>query len=135
MNKSLRTRWINQNVNLMVLAESFKEFFESEGFNCVIEETENNFKILAVPSRKLNILDNIVVFIRGTPNDFTVDFVTGSNTRLYILVGGLTQLFGGGILLSKGLKSQEKLSLIEGKFWEFVEMKISSLGKKAGEMS
>lgn len=129
MERGSGTRWVNKNVNLRLLAESLKEFFESEGFHCVVEETRGNLKILAVPSQNLNILDNVVVSIRGTPNDFTVDLATGSNTRLYILLGGLTQLFGGGFLLSKGLKSQEKLRFVEDKFWEFVKIKIMSLSE------
>lgn len=116
-------------MNLRLLAESFKEFFESIEFRSIVDETKDNFTILAVPPRNLNICDNVNVHIRGTPNDFTVDFVSGSNSRLYVLLGGLTGLFGGGFFLSRGLKSLEKLNDVEAKFWAFAEMKIESLSE------
>lgn len=127
----MRDRWVGKNVNLEVLVELLKQFFEEKRFKVVIEKQSTNYRIFAFPTTKHSICDPLEIVVRGEPNDFMVEFgVAAAHTKTITILGGLTYLLGGGYFLRKGLKSQEEINKLERDFWNFIDMKLPSLEGK-----
>lgn len=126
----MRDRLTGKNINLEKLAEVLKEFFENRKFKVKLEKS-SGYRILAVPKRGMDLCDSIEVCIRGKPEDFEITFNTVTDfTSNFIRLGGLTILFGGGLLLRKGLKSQEELDRLEKDFWKFFDAAIATVEQK-----
>jgi len=133
--RTMFDRWVGKKVNLKSLSENLVQFFEEKGFSSVLEtESSNEYRVIAVPKQPSNIQGSVNVFIRGNSEDFVVEFVGDSSPRLLRVLGGLSTLFGGGILVLKDLKSQEELERLEREFWSFLDRKIESwLAVDSGE--
>jgi hypothetical protein len=125
----MQDRWIGKGINLKLLSEYLEQFFKSKGFLTIAKKSSEEYTISVAPRRAHNLCENVEVFIRGEPNDFLINFVSGSRSRLFVRLGGLTTFFGGGILYSRGLKSLDALKKLESDFWKFVDEKISVLSQ------
>jgi hypothetical protein len=128
----MEDRWTNKNIDLSMIANRLVQFFEERKFASLQESSEREYHITVMPSQYYDIVEEIHVYISGQPNDFTVKFVSGSQSRTLVRHGILTTFFGGGRLTLKGLKSQEALEKLEKEFWIYLDKVIWSLDKSAG---
>jgi hypothetical protein len=126
----MKNRYVGRNVDLSLLRQWIEQFFKKKNFRTVIEKETNGYRIIARPTHVHEIVDNITVSISGTPNDFTLNFVTGTRSEAFIKLGMLTSLFGGGIAYLRGVKSQEVEEKIEKLFWIYIGEKIDYLANK-----
>ena len=123
----MQSRWIKRNVDLKLLSETLESFFKDRGFLTSVQCSPGQFRIKAIPASTHSLCEDIVICIKGEPNDFLVSFEAGRRSRLFVRLGWLTSIFGGGIFLSKGMKSLEELEKIEEAFWRFLSEKIDGL--------
>jgi len=129
----MQDHWIGLSVDLKSLSQQLEQFFESRGFLVRREESSREFRIIVAPKRGSDLRDSLNVFIFGGPDDFSIKFVAGSNSRLVKVVGPLAALLGGGLFILNSLKSVEEVEKLEEEFWEFVDNRIDILArKKAG---
>lgn len=127
----MRDRITGKHINLDVLAELLKGFFDSQKFRVTAEKKTAKFRILALPRSGSDLCDSMEVLIEGGPDDFTVEFGESENySRKFTLFGSLTSMLGGGAFLKKGLRSQEELDKLENDFWIFFDAKIAAMEKK-----
>lgn len=131
----MEDRWTNKNVVLSTLSDAIVRFFVERGFATSLENSEEEYRIVAKPKPTFNILEDINVYVSGRPNDFKVKFDAGSNSSAFVRLGTLTTIFGGGRLTLKGLKSIEVLEKLEKQFWIYVDRKIWSLASSSGDDS
>ena len=129
----MEDRWVNKNVDLSLIANRLVEFFKKRKFVSSQENSEGGHHIIVLPSPYHDILEEIHVYIRGQPNDFTVKFVSGSHSRAMVRHGILTTFLGGGRLTLKGLKSEEELEKIEKEFWVYLDEVIWGSANPAGD--
>jgi len=124
-------RYTGRNVDLMLLSEWVERFFEKKLFRTIREEKTKAHRITARPTYEHEVLDRVTVCISGDPNDFVLQFITGARSNLFVKLGLLTTLFGGGIAFLRGVKSQEAEEQLERNFWTYVNEKIDFIAGSA----
>jgi len=133
----MKSQWVGKNVDLSMLAERIRPFFHETDFAARVEQVKEGYRIQAM-SKIPNLKSKITVEILGRPNDFTVDFSTGSKGgyfSLSMIIGYLTTMFGGGYLLSRGAKEQGTLEIIEKDFWRHTDMQVADLVDSASQLN
>jgi len=123
----MEDQWVNKNVDLPVLNSRLVQFFDEKKFFTSQESSEEKYHIVAMPRRFHDILEEIHVYVSGQPDNFTVRFRAGSRSSELVRFGILTNVFGGGKLTLKGLKSQEALEKLEREFWAYLDRAIWGL--------
>jgi hypothetical protein len=133
----MKSQWVGKNVDLSMLAERIRPFFHETDFAARVERVKEGYRIQSA-SKIPNLKLNVNVEILGRPNDFTVDFSTGSKGgyfSLSMIIGYLTMMLGGGYLVSKGAKEQETLEMIEKDFWRHTDMQVANLVNSANQLN
>lgn len=125
----MQGRWVGKNVDLALLSERIENFFKDKGFKTAKDWSPPEYTISARPQRGIGILGRVIIRVLGDSNDFLIEFSTSGHSRSAIRSGFLTTMFGGGILLLRGLKSQEALEKLEKEFWVYVEEAVMHLIK------
>jgi len=129
-------RWAGRDVDLRLLSESVKRFFDERLFPSKIEErSKEEFSITAILRRVsgASLTGNVRVAVRGKPDDFEVEFAVGSDYRRLARLGGLATLLGGGAFLLRDLKSSEELERLENEFWLLIDKQVDILEGKGGK--
>jgi len=127
----MEDQWINKDVDLSVLRNRLVQFFEKRNFVISQEKSEEKYHIVVLPSRFHDILEEIHVHVSGQPDHFRVKFDAGSRSSELVRLGILTNVFGGGRLTLKGLKSHEALERLEREFWTYLDEVIWNLANPA----
>lgn len=133
----MKSQWVGKNVDLSMLAERIRPFFHETDFKTSVEKVEKGYVIQAL-SKIPNLKSKINVEILGRPNDFAVDFSTGSKGgyfSLSMIIGYLTAMFGGGYLVSRGAREQGTLEIIEKEFWRHTDMRVADLVDSASPLN
>ena len=126
-------QWLEKNVDLNALAERIRPFFHETDFETMVEKKQEGYMIQAnskIPNLKLKI----DIKILGQPDDFTVEFSTGSRGGYFspsMIAGYLTTIFGGGYLISREAKKREALDMLENDFWKHTQMLVADLVNSA----
>lgn len=123
----MRARWVGKNVDLALLSACVEDFFKGKDFKTRRDESAEECTISGIPQRAHGIYGEVNVRVLGNPNDFEIEFLTSKHTRSAIKLGFITSMFGGGVLLLRGLKSQEALEKLEREFWRCIEEAITHL--------
>ena len=123
----MQARWVGKNVDLALLSQCVEDFFENRGFKTAKDRSTEGYTVSGKPQRGGDILGLVIVRILGSSHDFSIEFSTSKHTRSAIRSGFLTTMFGGGILLLRGLKSQEALEKLEKEFWVYIEEEMPHL--------
>jgi hypothetical protein len=121
-------------VDLPLLGEWIERFFTKQSFNTVRDDETDGYRITARPTPETEIVNNVTVSVSGGPDDFKVKFAAGARSNLFVRLGQLTALFGGGILYMRGLKSQEAEDKLEKAFWIYVNEKINRVDRSQKSM-
>jgi hypothetical protein len=132
--EAMETSFVGRNVDLSLLGEWVERFFKNKEFKVAINKKAVGYTVTAGPTYVHEIVGNINVSVYGEPNDFVVRFIAGARSGLYKKFGLLTSLFGGGVLLMRGMKSEEAEEKVEKDFWVYVEEKIDFLADSAGKI-
>jgi hypothetical protein len=114
-------------MNLSLLSERAEDFLKDRGFLTEKDESAEEYKILWASPDARNMRNAMTVRIFGNPNDFGVEIIASERTRRFIKLGLLTQMFGGGYLVVRGLKAKEALEKLEKEFWIYMEEKVAEL--------
>ncbi len=123
----MQAQWVGKNVDLALLSQFVEDFFKSKGFKTAKDTSTEGYTVSGKPQRGGDILGRVIVRILGSSNDFSIEFLTSKHTRSAIRSGFMTTMFGGGILLLRGLKSQEALEKLENDFWIYIEEEMTHL--------
>lgn len=126
-------QWVGRDVDLELLSERFKSFFDQKKFPSKLEKGRNNeywITVILTHMREPSATGNVKVMVRGEPNNFEVEFVTTYSSRNLSKLSSLVTLFGGGTFLLKQQKTSEELEKLENEFWLFADRQIDSLGKR-----
>ena len=129
----MKKQWVDKNINLRVLAEHIRPFFDEIDFETISEGVQDGYLIQAV-SRIPNLRLRVNVRILGQPNDFVVEFSTGSKGGYFspsMIAGYLTTMFGGGYLVSREAQKRETLDALENDFWRYTQTQIGDLSDSA----
>ena len=125
----MKDQWIDKNVNLKMLTERIRPFFDEIDFETISERIQDGYLIQAV-SRIPNLRLRVNVRILGQPDDFVIEFSAGGKGGRFspsMIVGYLTTMFGGGYLVSRESQKQETLDTLENDFWRHAQMQIGDL--------
>ena len=125
----MKDQWVGKNVNLKMLTERVRPFFDELDFETNTERIQDGYLIQAV-SKIPNLRLRVDVRIVGRPNDFVVEFSAGGKggrLSLSMIVGYLTTMFGGGYLVSREAQKQETVETFENDFWRHADMQIGDL--------
>ncbi len=125
----MKDQWLQKNVDLGTLAERIRPFFYETDFETSVEKTQEGYTIQAV-SKIPNLRLRITVTVIGEPNDFTVEFSAGSESRYFspsMIAGYLTMMFGGGYLISREARKRRMLDVLETDFWRHAQMQVADL--------
>jgi hypothetical protein len=120
-----------RNVDLSLLSQWIERFFRKREFRVAKETEEEAFRIVARPTYVHEIVDTITVSVSGNSNDFAVKLYIGTRSEALIKIGQLASLFGLGVLLLRGIKSDEAEETLRKEFWVFVEEKVDFLTNSA----
>jgi hypothetical protein len=129
----MKKQWVDKNVDLRVLTERIRPFFDEIDFETISEGVQGGYMIQAV-SRIPNLRLRVNVRVLGQPNDFMVEFSTGSKGGYFspsMIAGYLTTMFGGGYLVSREAQKRETLDALESDFWRYTQTQIGDLADSA----
>jgi hypothetical protein len=119
-------RWVGTKVNLSLLVDFVKQFFEGEKFKTRVDELSDGWMILAV--KHINgSPKSAFVKVCGRPNDFLVEFSASSQGRKLALLGPMITFFGLGVIVKSETKWIEVLENLEKRFWVSIEGAVSDL--------
>lgn len=127
----MRRRWLKKGVNLALLSERVESFFRSKDFRTKRVELEHECIISATPRRIGHVNGKISVRILGNSNDFMIDVTSSEMAHSSILLGLASTFIGGGNLILRGVRLQERLEELERDFWVHVEDAIICLVNSA----
>ena len=124
----MKNQWLKKSVDLTLLTERLRSFFNETDFKTTIEELQEGSLIQAV-SQIPNLSLRTSVKIIGRPDDFSVEFSAGSErySSLSMIVGYVTVMFGGGFLISREAKRREALDKLENAFWRYTQKGVADL--------
>lgn len=123
----MKNRYVGRDVDLLLLGQWIERFFAKKNFRIAKFEEARDFRIEARPTHVHEMVDTITVALSGKSNDFTIEFSSSGRSSVFMRLGALTSLFGGGIAYLRGVKSQEAEEKIEKRFWVYVGEKIDFL--------
>lgn len=129
----MKKQWLEKNLDLNMLAERIRPFFHEIDFETMVEKMQEGYMIQAI-SKIPNLKLKIDIKILGQPDDFTVEFSTGSRGGYFspsMIAGYLTTMFGGGYLVSREAKKREALDMLENDFWKHTQMQVADLVNSA----
>jgi hypothetical protein len=129
----VKNRWLEKDVDLGLLTERMRPFFEQTDFETAVEKMQDGYLIQAV-SKIPRLRLRINVEILGRSNDFTVEFSAGGKGKYFsrsMIAGYLTMMFGGGFLISREAKKRETLDMLERSFWKYTQMQVADLVNSA----
>ena len=129
----MKDQWLEKKVDLRLLADRIKLFFHETDFETTLEEARKGYTISAV-CKIPNLRLRIEVKVLGQPDDFTVEFLSGSNRGVFspsMIVGHLTSFFGGGYLVLRETRKRETLNMLESDFWKHMQMQVADLTNSA----
>jgi hypothetical protein len=110
-------RFVERNADLFTLSKHVEYFFKAQNFKTTKIQTYEGFIIKVEKS----LQEKIYVKVTGEPNNFTVELSTERSSDIFIRLGILTSLFGGGGFFLKGVKSRDMLLRVESDFWRCIE--------------
>jgi hypothetical protein len=117
-------RWTDVNIDLSLVANVIREFFETEGFKTRIDESGKEYTVLAV-KRVNDESKSLSVKIRGRQDDFIVEFSTASLAHSLAMLGPLVTLSGFGVILQREMKRSDFFRKTEENFWTCIDDAIS----------
>ena len=115
-------------VNLEELCQSIMSFFREKGFITSIQGTQLSRKIVAAPRFYNKVQYVIEVNVKLTEDHLVVNVETFPVHHSLGIFNSLLWLFGGGPLILRALKSDEKLDEVLRDFWLFIERKMRNIG-------
>jgi len=113
-------------IDLSSLSNNLADFFVKRHFTVSVKKYNAGYKLVARPKIYNEIRNKIIVEIKGTPNSFSVTFKPTSFWQKIGVLAPLINLFIGGYLFLRDLKSEEKLEKIEKEFWIYTNYLISA---------
>jgi hypothetical protein len=122
-------RWSGLDVDLESLSELVEVFLKKRGFRIRKSCSLNGFEISTLPNAYNELSGVISVEIVGTSNSFEVAFSAKDDGRNMMRLGLLSQLFGGGFLIRKGLNRQEAIEKLEKEFHEYLQQSVAWLSQ------
>jgi len=114
-------------IDLSQLGSYITRFFQRKNFVVSIHNIKNGYKISVKPKANSDIKGKIKIEIKGQPNIFSVTFNADSFLGRFTVLSSFLNLFFGGYLLLRELRSREKLDEIEREFWVYVNSVIERL--------
>jgi hypothetical protein len=124
----MQTRWLKENVNLNQLSDFAKQFFEEIGFEITTQEESKNTIKLSAKTRTIAPAE-VMVEIRGKPEDFTIVFKPKSGARNIRFLGPILSSLGLGVVTKYELNVSEFYEKLENEFWT-LEEKISNASNR-----
>jgi hypothetical protein len=126
----MQRRFINENVDLSVLADHTIRFLEKEEFDDVVEvKTETGYQIIAGNSPIRRISKDILISIDGTPEEFFINLELSEERKMEHLSIPvmLATMIGGGYFVLKHLRSDEAWLKFKMDFWKQMNALIANL--------
>jgi len=115
----MQYRWVGKKIDLALLKERIEGFFRSRGFRVEPEKLSEGFGFSVGPVDAPKSIGALVEVI-GKSDDFLIEFETERGSLTFRVLSSLTALVGGGGLLLRDLKSEEKLKELERDFWAYI---------------
>ncbi len=129
----MQKSWTNQNINIHTLMERIIKYLEKEDFDLTVYQEEKGYTIIAENSKKYDLEGGISIQIEGEPNEFTIKMKESRREVAYRFPLLLSTMLGGGYLLLKRLKSNEKYIEFTRDFWQNVNKILLEMKMDEGE--
>lgn len=129
---SMKDRWIGQYIDLDLLGQSVRQFFEERHFVVRLDKLKDGLYVygLQLDRDERDEAGPVLIKILGHSDDFTVEFIPGESFRGLKILGPLFSLFGGGNLWLREMKLQQFFEELEEQFWIAVDEAIAYLRGK-----
>jgi hypothetical protein len=122
----MEKEWKDLNLDLRRLSQAIVNYYGRR--NLKVKETVlKDGYLVRVILTELRAQGVMSIFLRGAPNDFTIETRATELEDDAIKVGLMTTIFGGGSLVLGSIKSREELEKLEREFWVTIEETIRSL--------
>lgn len=130
----MEKRWMNKNVDLVLLTTHIGNFFKERDFGAIKGETSAGYYIFAENSSHFRLDGYVSIAIEGSPDDFTVKLKLCTERKKHSFTPILlTTMFLGGYFLSKKLKSEENWMKLEMEFWRHMDNVMLYLNNSMGD--
>jgi len=120
-------RWVGKRIDFVLLGEYIQTFFRNRGFAVTKEEIPGGFNVFVGRSGESGEGKSFMSFVKvvGQPQDFVVEFGVEDASRASGIFDSLAALIGGGRLVLRRLKSEDKLKELERDFWTYLGEKLA----------
>lgn len=122
----MRYSWTGKGVNLETLISAVERFFAERGFSerKVSSEDKNEHTIL-VSIRREGKPRTARVMIKGSSDNFEIDFSVDRSADVFAKLGLLTTMLGGGFVIRGKLGDIGFFERLESDFWNFVDSSLA----------
>jgi len=129
----MHRNWNGKNVDLALLTTRIGDFFKVKDFEAVKGEIPTGYQIFAENSPHYKMNGYVSVTVEGKPDDFIVEFKLCTDKKKPAFPHSvlLESMILGGYFVSRRLKSEESLLMLEKDFWRHVENAVLQLGNSA----
>ncbi|MEM4713059.1 MAG: hypothetical protein QXQ61_00755 [Candidatus Bathyarchaeia archaeon] len=129
----MQRTWFNKHINLDLLAQKIEDFFKDNDFDITINKTCNEYQLLAKHSPNYTINGEVLVMIKGKPEEFSVTLTQkeGKEFKPLPFPITLTTFFGGGFLITQHFKAEESWIELRKDFWQHVNKIVENLSRSA----
>jgi len=128
----MKSRWKEKNVEIEFLVDRISSFFLGKDFSKKKESIERDTaRVLTYTFEGEGRPVVASVVVRGSPNDFEIEFVVDRKAETVARLGILSTLFGSGFYLRGRLENFAHVERLEGDFWDYVNEEIRRMSDDA----
>ena len=128
----MKSRWKEKNVEIEFLVDRISSFFLGKDFSKKKESIERDTaRVLTYTFEGEGRPVVASVIVRGSPNDFEIEFVVDRKAETVARLGILSTLFGSGFYLRGRLENFAHVERLEGDFWDYVNEEIRRMSGDA----
>ncbi len=128
----MKSRWKEKNVEIEFLVDRISSFFLGKDFSKKKESIERDTaRVLTYTFEGEGRPVVASVIVRGSPNDFEIEFVVDRKAETVARLGILSTLFGSGFYLRGRLENFAHVERLEGDFWDYVNEEIRRMSNDA----
>lgn len=117
----MRYEWRRKDVNIERLNEYVQLFFTNNGFMTSSQQKGETIEISATPGEASPVGERIRVELEKTSDGFSLEIVNLRRLHDLTLAGLLSQFFGGGALVLRGVRAKDRLEALEQELVQWVD--------------
>jgi hypothetical protein len=113
--------WQSRNIKIENIIAKAEQFLRDQKFVTRKEEGENRVRLIAVARKEKYDVRLVETVISWSPEELSIRFEMSDHLKPILHLGSLMSFWGGGSLVLKELRTNERFRKLEEDFWREME--------------